>query len=88
MRFEDETVRETLCMTPETSATALMILRFSGVDESTRRRAVADVLNSGAVPQPPHFPASTACERWGRTIAEYVLAGLKLDSTGWLVLNR
>jgi len=65
-------VQETLTMCPETACEALTALKTAGFT-GDGKKAVADVLESGSVPQPPHFPASSACIAYGKAIAEYIL---------------
>jgi hypothetical protein len=58
---------------PETSATALGILKSHGFSENDRFKAVADVFRSGTVAPPPCFPRSKGCVQWGIAIARHIL---------------
>ena len=71
-KTEEQMIQETLVMCPETAYEALTALEVAGFT-GDRRKAVAEVLQSGSVPQPPHFPASSACIAYGKAIAEYIL---------------
>jgi hypothetical protein len=69
----DKKDREACCYTPETSATALGILRTHGFSEKDRFKAVADVLRRGTIKPPPFYPGSKGCVQWGIAIARHIL---------------
>jgi hypothetical protein len=56
----------------ETSSTALEELRKAGFTGNSKQ-TVADVLMSGVVPVPDHFPCSRACIQYGMAISRYIL---------------
>jgi hypothetical protein len=66
--------REVLMWFIETSTEAMDVLQKSGFT-GDRMKAVADVLRGNAVPQPPSFPCSSACIKYGRAIAKHILEG-------------
>jgi len=67
-----DTVDSVLLQYIETSSTALEELRKAGFT-GNGKQVVADVLISGAVPVPSHFPCSDACIRYGQAISRYIL---------------
>ena len=69
----NERIREILIDFIETSTTALDVLKDAGYT-GDRQRAVAEVLESCTIRQPPDFPCSSACIAYGKTIAEHILA--------------
>jgi len=71
--MSEQKIQEILVAYIETSSTALDVLKAAGFS-GDRKRAVANVLRSGSVPQPPDFPCSRACIAYGRAIAEYILS--------------
>ena len=64
-------IREVLVDCIESSSTALDILKERGVG-TIRKLQVATVIKNKLVKPGPNFPASDACVKYGRAIADYI----------------